>query len=68
METQEKEFQALYSKFLEWQASQATQTDGFEYERSFIEFCRLFNKELLLIASKPLADEPKKKSSPPLEV
>lgn len=68
METQEKEFQGLYNKFLEWQASQIGQTDGFTYEQSFIEFCRSFNKELLLIATKADEDAPKKKSSPPLEL
>ncbi len=61
MDTQEKEFQDLYSQFLAWQKSQATQTDGFEYERSFLEFCRSFNHSLLSIATKPVAEEQKKK-------
>jgi hypothetical protein len=68
METQEQEFQALYSKFLDWQKSQEGQTDGFEYEHSFIEFCHNFNKELLLLATKPTAEESKKKSSPHLGI
>jgi hypothetical protein len=68
METQKKEFQALYTKFLDWQQSQEGQTDGFEYEYSFIEFCRNFNKELLLLATKPIEEEPKKKSSPHLGI
>lgn len=66
METQEQEFQGLYSKFLEWHQSQVGQTDGFSYEQSFIEFCRTFNKELLKIATKAEEAESKKKSSPPL--
>jgi hypothetical protein len=68
METQEKEFQVLYNKFLGWQQSQEGQTDGITYEQSFIEFCHSFNKELLLIATKPAEDAPKKKLSPPLVV
>ena len=46
MENEEAEFKALFAKYLAWKDSQKLQTDGYEYERSFVEFTRLMNKEL----------------------
>jgi hypothetical protein len=46
MENEEAEFKVLFAKYLAWKDSQKTQTDGYEYERSFVEFTRLMNKEL----------------------
>ena len=46
MENEEAEFKALFAKYLAWKDSQKSQTDGYEYERSFVEFTRLMNKEL----------------------
>ena len=61
METTEKaQFEALYIKYLAWKTSQSTQTDGYEYERSFVEFCEIFNKELFELSINT-ADIEKKK-------
>jgi hypothetical protein len=57
MKTQESEFQSLYGKFLDWQTSQEHQTDGHEYERSFVKFCRLLNKEILKIAMESVEEK-----------
>jgi hypothetical protein len=46
MENEEAAFKVLFAKYLAWKDSQKSQTDGYEYERSFIEFTRLMNKEL----------------------
>lgn len=46
MKNEEAEFKALFAKYLAWKDSQKSQTDGYEYERSFVEFTRLMNKEL----------------------
>ena len=46
MESEEAEFRSLFANYLAWKDSQKSQTDGYEYERSFIEFTRLMNKEL----------------------
>jgi hypothetical protein len=61
MNREEIEFQALYAKFSAWKTSQSNQVDGYEYERSFVEFCRDLNKDLLLIATQPVDDTSKKK-------
>ncbi len=46
METQEAEFRALYAKYLAWKESQQNQTDGYVYEKSFVDFVQEFNREL----------------------
>jgi hypothetical protein len=47
METKEKaQFEALYMQYLTWKSSQQDQTDGYEFEKSFIDFCSEFNKSL----------------------
>ena len=50
MENEEFAFKALFAKYLAWKDSQKSQTDGYEYERSFVEFTRLMNKELFDIS------------------
>ena len=50
MENEELAFKALFDKYLAWKDSQKSQTDGYEYERSFVEFTRLMNKELFDIS------------------
>lgn len=50
MENEELAFKALFAKYLAWKDSQKSQTDGYEYERSFVEFTRLMNKELFDIS------------------
>ena len=52
MGNEEIEFSALFSKYLVWKDSQQSQTDGYKYERSFIEFTRSMNKELFEISVK----------------
>jgi hypothetical protein len=61
MNTEEQEFYALYAKFSAWKTSQSKQVDGYEYERSFVEFCKDLNKDLLLIATQPVQEMTKKK-------
>lgn len=46
MENEEAEFKVLFAKYLAWKDSQKSQIDGYEYERSFVEFTRSMNKEL----------------------
>ena len=64
MENEETEFKALFAKYLVWKDSQQSQTDGYEYERSFIEFTRSMNKELfeMLVKMGVLPQKPEKKS------
>ena len=53
METGEKvQFEVSYTKYLDWKTSQFGQTDGFEYERSFAEFCKKFNKGLFELGTR----------------
>ena len=42
MENEEAEFKALFTKYLAWKDCQKSQTDGYEYERSFVEFTRIY--------------------------
>lgn len=61
MEDKEKaEFEALYAKYLTWKTSQENQSDGYEYERSFVEFCKEFNKELFELCVQDASAEKKK--------
>ena len=64
MENEETEFKALFAKYLVWKDSQQSQTDGYEYERSFIEFTRSMNKELFEMSVKngDITSETRKKS------
>jgi hypothetical protein len=68
MENEETEFKALFAKYLVWKDSQQSQTDGYEYERSFIEFTRSMNKELFEMSVRnsniDVEDTRKKKSKP----
>ena len=65
MENEEAEFKALFAKYLAWKDSQKSQTDGYEYERSFVEFTRLMNKELfdMSVKSSSTESEIRKKKS-----
>ena len=67
METEEAQFKALFAKYLAWKDSQQTQTDGYVYEKSFVEFTQQFNKELfeLSLDSKAAAVGNRKKKSKP---
>lgn len=61
MEDKEKaEFEALYAKYLTWKTSQEGQTDGYEYERSFVEFCKEFNKGLFELSVDDASAEKKR--------
>lgn len=61
MEDKEKaEFETLYAKYLIWKMSQENQTDGYEYERSFVEFCKEFNKGLFELSVQDASSEKKK--------
>ena len=65
MEAQQTQFNALYSQFLAWQQSQQNQTDGYEFERSFLAFCQQLSQDLLKLTLEQTAiDTSKKKSSP----
>ncbi|MCY7359906.1 MAG: hypothetical protein LH609_21135 [Rudanella sp.] len=67
MENQESQFRALYATYLTWQESQKDQTDGYEYERSFVELTQKLNKDLLdmtLQRTPSTSDTTKKKSTP----
>lgn len=66
METEEAQFKVLFAKYLAWKASQENQTDGYIYEKSFVEFAQEFTKELLELSlqSKPEQASRKKKSKP----
>lgn len=68
MENEETEFKALFAKYLAWKDSQQSQTDGYEYERSFIEFTRSMNKELFDMSVKNggVTSETRKKKSRPV--
>jgi hypothetical protein len=57
MENEEEAFKALFAKYLAWKESQESQTDGYEYERSFIEFTRIMNKELFDMSVKDAASD-----------
>jgi hypothetical protein len=61
MNKDEIEFNALYAIFSAWKTSQENQTDGYEYERSFVDFCHKLNKDLLLIATQAVEEPSKKK-------
>ena len=67
METEETQFKALFAKYLAWKDSQHSQTDGYVYEKSFVEFAQQFNKELFELSLQSQASEGparKKKSKP----
>jgi hypothetical protein len=65
MESEEAEFRSLFANYLAWKDSQKSQTDGYEYERSFIEFTRLMNKELFDMSVKNTnTDSVTRKKSP----
>ncbi len=67
---EEAEFKALYAQFVTWKRSQESQQDGYEYEKSFAQFCQQFNKQLLELATRDKAtetQEAKKKSIRDLE-
>lgn len=66
MEKEEAEFKALFAKYLAWKASQENQSDGYMYEKSFVEFAQEFTKELLKLSlqSKPKEASRKKKFKP----
>lgn len=61
MQTQEEEFRLIYNQFLSWKTSQIGQKDGYEYERSFVEFCQTMNKELFILSTPVVDKMPKKK-------
>ncbi|MFV0269602.1 MAG: hypothetical protein ACK5HT_20965 [Draconibacterium sp.] len=47
METREKEMARMFEERLRlWKESQAGQTDGYEYERSFAEMMRKIEEEV----------------------
>jgi hypothetical protein len=53
-------FIELYDQYLKWQKSQAGQTDGYEYERSFETFVQQMNKDLFKMATElPVEDKTK---------
>jgi uncharacterized protein YbcC (UPF0753/DUF2309 family) len=60
MEKEETEFRALFASYLSWKESQQSQTDGYEYERSFVEFTRSMNKQLFEMS---VRDENEEKNS-----
>jgi hypothetical protein len=65
METEEAQFKALFAKYLAWKDSQQSQTDGYVYEKSFVEFAQQFNQELFQLSLQSKADEiPTRKKSP----
>lgn len=63
-----EEFSNLYEEFSAWQKSQESQTDGYEYERSFEAFVQQMNKNLFKMATnvdeqdKTISERSKKKS------
>jgi hypothetical protein len=64
MDTQQAQFNAFYQQFLAWQESQKDQTDGYEFERSFLAFHQQLGQDLLKLAlNEPTQQSPKKKSS-----
>ncbi|MCX8482913.1 MAG: hypothetical protein ORN50_04980 [Crocinitomicaceae bacterium] len=68
MENEELAFKALFAKYLAWKDSQKSQTDGYEYERSFVEFTRLMNKELfdISVQNTDIDSNTRKKKSKPV--
>jgi hypothetical protein len=66
MENEESAFKVVFAKYLAWKESQQGQTDGYVYEKSFVEFAQQFNKELfqLSVQSKVDKEASKKKSKP----
>ena len=67
MEREEAQFKALFAKYLAWKESQQSQTDGYIYEKSFVDFAQAFNKELFelsLQSNEAEANIRKKKSKP----
>jgi hypothetical protein len=61
METQEAEFRALYAKYIAWKESQQNQTDGYVYEKSFVDFVQEFNKELFELSLQNKEEEVSRK-------
>lgn len=68
MENEGLAFKALFAKYLAWKDSQKSQTDGYEYERSFVEFTRLMNKELfdISVQNTDIDSNTRKKKSKPV--
>jgi hypothetical protein len=68
MENEELAFNALFAKYLAWKDSQKSPTDGYEYERSFVEFTRLMNKELfdISVQNTDIDSNTRKKKSKPV--
>lgn len=66
MENEEAQFKALFAKYLAWKASQQSQSDGYVYEKSFVDFVQGFNKELfeLSLQGHQASVAGKKKSKP----
>ena len=52
IENEEAEFEVLFKKYLAWKDSQKPQIDGYEYERSFVKFTYLMNRQLFGISQK----------------
>jgi len=65
METEEAQFKALFAQYVAWKESQQGQTDGYVYEKSFVEFAQQFNKSLLALSlqSKDVKGVSRKKKS-----
>ncbi len=68
MENEESAFRALFAKYLAWKESQHQQTDGYVYEKSFVDFVQQFNKELfeLSLHSPEVENSTRKKKSKPV--
>ena len=68
MENDEAAFKVLFTKYLAWKESQQHQTDGYIYEKSFVEFIQGFNQELFELSLQGKEDEtvPRKKKSRPV--
>lgn len=64
MGKEEQQFRALYEKYLVWKASQQHQTDGYSYEKSFVEFAQGFTKELFELSLASEQASGKKKFKP----
>jgi hypothetical protein len=63
MDTQQAQFAAFYQPFRAWQESQKGQTDGYEFERSFISFHQQLGQELFKLALTEATQESTKKSA-----
>jgi hypothetical protein len=46
MTKEDAAFKALQEQYLSWKSSQENQTNGYEYERSFVEFSRKMSETL----------------------